>query len=161
MAWEWLAPAGTAFGAAVGALAVVVSGRVTSRAEVRGQEVQLELLKLQVATEDRRALLAAKQVLYAKFLTEIEGLQTAALALRRSQTESVEARRAAHEKVDDIHDRLMGLESELLVLAGTELYTISSRTITVILKFATGSVPSTSKARSDLVGALHADITSH
>ncbi|MFI5929772.1 hypothetical protein ACIA3K_27870 [Micromonospora sp. NPDC051543] len=160
MAWEWLAPAGTAFGAAVGALAVVVSGQLASRSGVRAQEIQLETLKHQTAAEDRRALVAAKQVLYSKFLAEVEVTFVAALDVSLL-ADAPERQQAAKVSMWESAQRLLALQAEIAVLAGPSVYTLTAKVLNALDGLAKGSTPEAfSKAKADVVHALHKDLIS-
>ncbi|MFV2099810.1 hypothetical protein [Micromonospora sp. LOL_024] len=162
MAWEWLAPTGTAFGAVVGAVAVAASGHFTSRAGLRAQEVQLEIFKLQNTAEDRRAATAAKRALYANLISEIEMLFMAAEDMRAASEMSVDRRRERHAAVTERVQRLIKIEGEVAVLGGVELYKKMIETVTVIVNYANGGDRNrdASRERSELITALHDDIMS-
>ncbi|MDG4835247.1 hypothetical protein O7631_01790 [Micromonospora sp. WMMD967] len=160
MAWEWLAPAGTAFGAVVGALAVVVSGQLASRSGVRAQEIQLATLKHQTAAEDRRALVAAKQVLYSKFLVELEIAFVAALDVSLL-ADTPEGQQAAKVSMWESAQRLLALQAEIAVLAGPSVYTLTGKLFKALDGLAEGSTSKAfSEAKADVVYAFHKDVAS-
>ncbi|MFF0720434.1 hypothetical protein [Micromonospora sp. NPDC003816] len=159
MAWEWLAPAGTAFGAAVGALAVVASGRLSSRAGVRAQEVQLEALRHQTESEDRRARVAAKQTIYGRFLAELDAVHLVAIDYRLFVEKERNPQAAVSTKeVYEAMKTLLLLQAEVVVLGGPQMYLETTRAMNAVLEVVEGRLEDYSEAKTELVMALHKDI---
>ncbi len=161
MAWEWLAPVATVGGAVVGALAAVVSGRATAKSDLRAHETQLRILELQIKSQDRREVFAAKREAYSKVLAEIDAAYFAADAVLEARTRGGDER-SARDALDAVMGRVGAVGSEVAVLAGPKVFADVTRVIARMYQYSEGDVGVTelAEARGNVIFALHRDINS-
>ncbi|MEU8155224.1 hypothetical protein AB0B94_16300 [Micromonospora sp. NPDC048986] len=161
MAWEWLAPVGAVGGAAVGAMAAVVSARVTARSDVQAQEMQLKILETQIAAQDRRDLFTAKREAYSRFLAEAQSLFDAAIEASPVGEVADEERARQLELLNSCAARLGALAGELAVLGGPEMFGLASEYIAAAYQCSQEQTDSgdLAGARARVTRALHKNMT--